>query len=128
MVDEIGQFAALIDFFARTHDGFGQWSRATTEHADFADIAVFLLYELQKGSHVRTSEMVNCLQTGEHAPLGYALEVVLADVEHCCTQIELVEELRDKDMHLQDVGHVLPLHITQHVDEPFKMTVRRASP
>jgi len=111
MVDEVGQLAALIDFFARTHDRFGKRPWSATEHADFTDIAVLLLHELQKGSHIWTSEMVNCLQTGEHTALRYALEVVLTDVEHRRAQIELVEELRYEDVHLEDIRHVFPLHI-----------------
>ena len=55
--------------------------------------------------------MIDRLQTGEHTALRYALEVVLTDVEHRRAQIKLVEELRDEDVHFEDVRYVLPLHV-----------------
>lgn len=39
-----------------------------------------------------------------------------------------MEELRDEDVHLEDVGDVLALHVAQHVDEPLEVPVRRADP
>lgn len=48
--------------------------------------------------------------------------------QHRRSQIKLVEELGDEDVHFQDVGDILPLHITQHINEPFELTVRRANP
>lgn len=39
-----------------------------------------------------------------------------------------MEELRDEDVNLQDVGDVLPLHVPQHVDEPLKVLVWRTNP
>ena len=128
MMDKVGQFAALVDFFAGAHDGLGERSRTATEDADLADVTVLLLNKLQERRHIGTSEMIDRLQTGEHGTLGYALEVVLADVEHRGAQVEFVEELRDEDVHLQDVGHVLAFHVAQHVDEPFEVTVRWTRP
>ena len=72
--------------------------------------------------------MIDGLETGEHTALGDALEMIFANVEHGGAQIEFVEELRDENVHLQNVGHVLALHVPQHVDEPLKVTVGRASP
>jgi len=43
-------------------------------------VAVLLLDELEEGWHVRTAEVVDGLQAGEHAAAVEALEVVLADV------------------------------------------------
>jgi len=43
-------------------------------------IAVLLLDELEEGGHVRPAEVVDGLQTGEHAAAVQALEVVLANV------------------------------------------------
>ena len=128
MVDEVGKFPALVDLFASTHDRFGEWPRTTAEDSDFADVAVFLLHEFQEGRHVGSAEVVDRLESGEHTALGDALEVVLTDVQHGGAQVELVEELRDEDVHLQHVGHVLALDVTQHVDEPFKVAVGRARP
>jgi hypothetical protein len=68
---------------------------------------------------VRSTKMVDRLQPGEHAALGDALEVVLANVEHRSAQIKFVEELSDEDVHLQHVGHVLALDVSQDVDEPL---------
>jgi hypothetical protein len=41
---------------------------------------VLLLDELEEGGHVRPAEVVDGLQTGEHAAAVQALEVVLTDV------------------------------------------------
>ena len=43
--------------------------------------------------------------------------------EHGCPEVELVEELRDEDVHLQHVRHVLAFDVTQNVDEPLEVTV-----
>ena len=48
--------------------------------------------------------------------------------QHCCSQIEFVEELRDEDVHLEHVGDVLSLHVPQDVDEPLEVSVRRTDP
>ena len=128
VVDEVGQLATLVDLLARAHNGLGERSRPAAEDADLADVAVLLLDELEEGRHVRTAEVVDRLEAGEHAVLGDALEVVLADVQHGGAQVELVEELRDEDVHLQHVGHVLALHVAQHVDEPLEVAMRRTRP
>ena len=39
-----------------------------------------------------------------------------------------MEELCDENVHLQDVGDVFSLHISQHVDEPLEVAVGRADP
>ena len=49
--------------------------------------------------------------------------MILTDVQHCRPQVELVEELRDEDVHLEHVGHVLPLDVSQDVDEPLEVSV-----
>ena len=41
---------------------------------------MFLLDELEEGGHVRSAEMVDGLQAGEHAAAVETLEVVLANV------------------------------------------------
>ena len=128
MVDEVRQLAALVDFLAGAHYRFGQRSRTATEDADLADVAVLLLDEFEEGRHVGPAKVIDGLEAGEHAALGDALEVVLADVEHRRPQIEFVEELGDEDVHFQHVGHVLALHVAQDVDEPLKVSVRRAGP
>ena len=48
--------------------------------------------------------------------------------QHCCPQVKLVKELGDKDVHLQHVGDVLLLHLTEHVDEPLKLSVGLRDP
>ena len=48
--------------------------------------------------------------------------------QHCCPQVKLVKELGDEDVHLQDVCHVLPLHLAENVNEPFKLSVRLSDP
>lgn len=48
--------------------------------------------------------------------------------EHGSAQVELVEELRDEDVYLENVGDVLPLHVAQHVDEPLEVFVGRTNP
>ena len=39
-----------------------------------------------------------------------------------------MEELRDEDVHLEHVGDVLPLDVSEDVDEPLEVSVRRADP
>ena len=39
-----------------------------------------------------------------------------------------MEELRDEDVHLQHVRHVLAFDVTQNVDEPLEVTMRRTNP
>ena len=67
--------------------------------------------------------MVDGLEPGEHGAATQPLEVVLADVEHRGAEVELVEELRDEDVHFEHVGHVLPLDVSQDVDEPLEVSV-----
>ena len=89
---------------------------------------MLLLDELEEGGHVRSTKVIDGLETSEHGAVTEALEVVLTDVEHGGPQVELVEELGDEDVHLQHVGHVLPLHISQHINEPLKISVRGTDP
>lgn len=53
---------------------------------------------------------------------------VVSTYKHSGAQIELVKELRDKDVNLQHIGYVLPLHVTQYVDEPLEVFVGRTDP
>lgn len=89
---------------------------------------MFLLDELQERGHVGSSEMIDRLQSREHGRFGQPLEVILADVQHGRPQIELVEELSDKDVNLKDIGDVLLLDISQDVDKPLEVLVRRTDP
>jgi len=72
--------------------------------------------------------VVDGLQASEHAPALQSLEMIFANIQHSGTQVEFVEELRDKNMHFEDVGDVFSLHVPQHVDEPLKVPVRRTNP
>jgi len=54
--------------------------------------------------------------------------MVLADVEHCCAEVKLVEELGDEEVHLQHISHIFPLNLSEHVDEPLKVAVCWADP
>lgn len=48
--------------------------------------------------------------------------------EHGRSQVELVEELCDEDVHLEHVCHVFVFNVAQDVDEPLEVTMRRADP
>ena len=48
--------------------------------------------------------------------------------QHSRSQVELVEELGDEDVHLQHLGDVFLLHVSQHVDEPLETLVGWADP
>ena len=61
--------------------------------------------------------MVDGLEPGEHGAATQPLEVVLADVEHRGAEVELVEELRDEDVHFQHVRHVLPLNVPENIND-----------
>ena len=39
-----------------------------------------------------------------------------------------MEELGDENVHLQHVGDVFSLHVSQHVDEPLEVAVGRTDP
>ena len=67
--------------------------------------------------------MVDGLEPGEHGAATQPLEVVLADVEHRGAEVELVEELRDEDVHLQHIGHVFPLNVSEDINEPLEISV-----
>ena len=47
--------------------------------------------------------------------------------QHCGSEVKFVEELRDENVHLEHVGHVLPLDVSQDVDEPLEVSVRSQS-
>ena len=125
---EVGYLPLPVDDVTALADGLGHVGGSAGEHAHLAHVAVLLLDELEEGGHVGPPEVVDGLEPGEHAPSRYPLEVVLADVEHRGTDVELVEELGDEDVHLQHVGDVLLLHVAQNVDEPLKVLVRWADP
>lgn len=48
--------------------------------------------------------------------------------EHRCPQIELMEELSDEDVNFKDVRYILPFNVSQNIDEPLEMFVRRTNP
>ena len=48
--------------------------------------------------------------------------------QHGSPEIVLVEELRDEDVHLENVGDVLILDVAQHVHEPLESPLRRRDP
>ena len=48
--------------------------------------------------------------------------------QHGGPEVVLVEELRDEDVHLEHVGHVLILDVAQHVHEPLERPLRRRDP
>lgn len=128
VMNEIGQFATLIHLFARAHNRFRERPRPAAEHANLAHVTVLLLYKLQERRHVRSTKVVHCLQTSEHTPLRDALKVVLANVQHGRPQVELVEELRNKDVHFEHVRDIFTFDISEHVDEPLEMAVARTRP
>ena len=88
--------------------------------------------------------MVAGFEASEEASLGETLEVIFTNIlkiflviflisiphsalifiyQHCCTKVELVKELGDKDVHFQHICDVLLLHFTENVNEPFKLPV-----
>ena len=74
------------------------------------------IFYLEERWHVGAAEVVDGLEPGEHGAATQPLEVVLADVEHRGAEVELVEELRDEDVHLQHVRHVLPLNVPENIE------------
>lgn len=52
----------------------------------------------------------------------------MSTYQHSCSQIELVEELRDEDVHFQDVGDVFAFDVSQHINEPFEIPMRWTNP
>ena len=48
--------------------------------------------------------------------------------QHCCPEVVFVEELRDEDVHLEHVRHVLLFDVAQHVHEPLERALSRRDP
>lgn len=112
-------------------------------------VAMLLLNKFEEGRHVRSAEVIDCLQAREHTALRDALEVILAYVlegkrtvktrsfpvgeqklrpysgvpahQHRCPEVKFVEKLCDENVHLQHVGHIFPLYVTEDIDEPLKV-------
>lgn len=112
MMDEVRNLSLSVDGFAAILNRLCHGARSTGEHPDLAHVAVLLLDKLQERRHVRTSEVVYGFEPGEHASATQALEMVLADIQHCGSQVKLVEELSDENMHLQHISHILLLYVT----------------
>ena len=89
---------------------------------------MLFLNVLEEGHHVRSTKVIVCFESREHASIGNPLKVILADVQHGCSQVKLVEEFRNENMHFQDICHVLPLNVTKYIDEPLKVPMRLADP
>jgi len=128
MVDEIRDLSLSVNSLAAVLHRGGHGARSAGENTHFAHVAVLLLDKLQEGGHIRTSEMVDSLQSGEHAATAETLEMVLTDVQHCGSEVKLVEELGDEYVHFQHVCHVLLFHVAKHVDKPFEIAVRGTNP
>jgi len=111
-MDEVRNLSLSVDGFTAFFNRLRHGARSTGEHPDLAHVAVLLLDKLQEGGHVRPAEVVYGLEPCEHASAAQTLEVVLANVQHCGSQVKLVEELSDENMHLQHISHILLLHVT----------------
>ena len=48
--------------------------------------------------------------------------------QHSCPEVVFVKKLRDEDVHLEHVGHVLLLDVAQHIHEPLEGPLRRRDP
>jgi hypothetical protein len=91
-------------------------------------VTVSFLHKFEERGHVRSPEVINSFQSGKNGSFRKSLEMVLANVQHRRSQIELVEKLRDEDVDLEDVRHIFLLDVAQHVDEPLEVLVRGTYP
>ena len=48
--------------------------------------------------------------------------------QHGCSQIELMEELSDENMHFKYIGNVFSFDVSEDINEPLKVAVRRTNP
>ena len=48
--------------------------------------------------------------------------------QHSGAEVELVEELRDEDVHFEHVRHILPLDFPQLLDKPLELSVCGTDP
>ena len=48
--------------------------------------------------------------------------------QHRCAQIKLMKELCDENVHLEHLGYVFAFDITQHLNEPLKVSMRWTDP
>ena len=127
-MEEVWNLSLTIDRFATIADRLGHGAGSTGEHTNFAHITVLLLDKLEEAGHVRSAKVVDGLEAGEHAAPAQPLEVILTDVQHSGTQVKLVEELSNEDVHLQHICHILLLHVAQYINEPLKVPVWWTNP
>lgn len=101
-MDKVGQLSLPIDGFTSITYGVGQRSRPAAEHTNFANlqkkvndqyvcsnnngnhdeahVAVLFLHKFEERGHIRPSEVVDSLQSGEHASTLEPLEVIFANI------------------------------------------------
>ena len=53
---------------------------------------------------------------------------IFVTYQHGSSQIELVKELCDENMHFEHIGHIFAFNVSQDIYEPLKISVRRTDP
>lgn len=83
----------------------------------------------EHAAQVGATEVRVGFQAGEHAlPAGQFLEMLLADIQHGGAQVEVLEELRDKDVNGDHSLRVYRLHFLQDVEQPLEVTLTSGDP
>ncbi len=97
---EVWNLSLAIDRLDPITDRLCHGVGSAGEHTNLAHITVLLLDKLEEAGHVRSAKVVDGLEAGEHAASAQSLEVILTDVQHSCSQVKLMEELSNEDVHL----------------------------
>ena len=111
----------------------------------FTHVAVFLLDKSKESRHIRSPKMVASLQSGEQTTLWKSLkylackkthivwwerqnylEMVLADVEHGCPKIKLVEELPERTFN-KNWLRTRPIFLTQRFENRVLLKIMLSS-
>src|SRR5437016_3996799 len=83
---------------------------------------------LEESNHIRSSKVINCLESSEHTSIGDSLEMILTNVQHCGSKIKFVEKFGNKYVNFEDICHIFPLNISEDIDKPFKVSMGLTNP
>ena len=102
----------------------GRRMKADINVVPYIDVMLVLLVIFMVTAPLITPGLIELPSVGQAADVpAQPLEVILTDVQHSGTQVKLVEELSNEDVHLQHICHILLLHVAQYINEPLKVPV-----
>jgi len=106
----------------------GHGRGSTAEHSKVSSLRVFLHQQSEKLNEIRTSKMSHRLEAGEQAAIGESLEVTLTNVQHGSSEVKLLFELSDEDVHGDNIAEILDLDLSDDISEPLKVALSSGHP